>query len=102
MRGNFQHPPGSGRLRSFIASTSVVRRELWHSCVTFRTGSSARKTRRRGRRDALKALRTRDYDWLLAFRAWRFADLADADRLIQLLLDRRISLAPTLSLPAPC
>jgi imidazolonepropionase-like amidohydrolase len=51
------------------------------------------------KRDALKALRTRDFDWLFDFRAWRFADLAGAetDRLIQLLLDRRIFLTPTLS-----
>ena len=51
------------------------------------------------KREALKALRTRDYDWLFDFRAWRFADLAGAetDRLIQLLLDRRIFLTPTLS-----
>jgi imidazolonepropionase-like amidohydrolase len=51
------------------------------------------------KRAALKALRTRDYDWLFDFRAWRFADLAGAetDRLIQLLLDRRIFLTPTLS-----
>jgi hypothetical protein len=40
-----------------------------------------------------------DFDWLFDFRAWRFADLADAetDRLIQLLLGRRIFLTPTLS-----
>ena len=51
------------------------------------------------KREALKALRTRDYDWLFDFRAWRFADLAGAetDRLIQLLLDRRTFLTPTLS-----
>jgi hypothetical protein len=51
------------------------------------------------KRDALKALRTRDFDWLFDFRAWRSADLAGAetDRLIQLLLDRRIFLTPTLS-----
>ena len=43
------------------------------------------------KRDALKALRTRDFDWLFDFRAWRFADLASAetDSMIQLLLDRR-------------
>jgi len=51
------------------------------------------------KRQALRALRARDYDWLFDFRAWRFADLAGArtDRLIQLLLDRRIFLTPTLS-----
>jgi len=51
------------------------------------------------KRDALKTLRTRDFDWLFDFRAWRFADLAGAetDSMIQLLPDRRIFLTPTLS-----
>ena len=51
------------------------------------------------KRDELKALRTRDFDWLFDFRAWWFADLAGAetDPMIQLLIDRGIFLTPTLS-----
>ena len=51
-------------------------------------------------RAQLEALgRSRDYDWLFDYRAWRFADLtgAEVDQLIELLLDRSICLTPTLS-----